>query len=166
MIKPSFMSIVFVLYAMVAFGGCNTAIYEVLAGREAVSGKGMPAQKADQKKYESVLPLLSESCEVDPKRMDYFIRDFHEQITSNHVRDTFIVTVVSYYTAVTGALKVQERYGFDRGPLETCQQVAKDYGFSRRRDWIKRRQPASHTVQTVIRLIEHESQGSRVRRIY
>lgn len=99
--------------------------------------------------------------------MDSFVREVHEAVlnaSNDRVQDKLVVTFESNHDAVRGALNVQRRYGFDRGPADTCQQVAVDYAYLRPRDWIERRMLAAETVKDIVERIERESQGWQVRR--
>jgi len=157
------MRIALLITAILIFAsGCGMA-----ASIAEQAGLGATAEeRADNERIRALIPQLAAACEISPGRMESFARELHDVVTGNRVTDAYVVTVESYHDAVRGALNVQRRHGFDRNPPATCQQVAEDYAFSRPRDWRIRRQPASETVASIVRMIEQESQGWHVRRIY
>jgi len=151
-----------VAIALTFASGCGMA-----ASIAEQSGLGATAEeRADNERIRALIPQIAAACEISTGRMESFARELHDTVTGNRVPDTYVVTVESYHDAVRGALRAQLRHEFDRNPQATCQQVAEDYAFSRPRDWRLRRQPASKTVASIVRMIEQESQGWHVRRIY
>ena len=123
-------------------------------------------RRIELEQVREITDRLAVTCEVSPVRMSTFVTEIHESVTGNRVRDSFLLTAQSYRDAVRGAMAVQKQYGYERGPTETCQQVADDYTLARPRYQRLRNKSARQTVQAIIRMFRDESQGYRIRRIY